>query len=372
MKRKQPFKPYELPIFSCENPRLSSVEKLKLMDQVVEAMTLMERFKNKLESSHIKDAVMFVFSLNESIQSTKIEGTQATFDEYLESQTAGKYNEDTQEVKNYLEALKEGADMLETFPISTRMFLELHKLILRDSRGKNKAPGMYRKTQNWIGGSSTKIEDATYIPPEAQYIDKYMSNLEKYINNEISDELHPLIKVGIIHAQFESIHPFLDGNGRIGRILIILYLIKENIIKKPNFFVSEELERNKYKYYALLNNLRNETPKWYEWLSFFLDSIIKQTEKYLGKLEQIENLRTSLDIYKADDRVVYYVFQNPVFQVKDIVNYFSKLDDKKYHISYGTAKKNVQILVDNQKLFHNEKKRNRIYRFYELLDILQK
>ncbi len=363
-----PFKPYKLPIFTCENPKLKDTEKIKLLEKVITATQLLERFHNKLESSPIKDAMMFVFSLNESIQSTKIEGTHATFDGYLESQTIGKYTKDNQEVKNYLEALEQGVEMLENTPISTRMFLKLHKSILTGSRGENKAPGMYRKVQNFIGPTN-KIEDATYIPPEAQLIEDYMSNLEKYINNEIKEELHPLIKAGIIHAQFESIHPFLDGNGRLGRILIILYLIQEKIIIKPNFFVSEELERNKFKYYALLNDLRAEEPQWFGWLDFFLVSIIKQAEKYIEKLEKVEILRTEISKYNIDDRVLFHIFKNPVFQIKDIVNAFNNFE-KKYHISYVTAKKNVEILVDNKKLYHDNKKRNRIYRFYELLDML--
>ena len=175
--------------------------------------------------------------------------------------------------------------------------------------------------------------------------------------------------MAIIHFQFESIHPFLDGNGRLGRILIILYLIQEKIIIKPNFFVSEELERNKFKYYALLNDLRAEEPQWFGWLDFFLVSIIKQAEKYIEKLEKVEILRTEISKYNIDDRVLFHIFKNPVFQIKDIVNAFNNFE-KKYHISYVTAKKNVEILVDNKKLYHDNKKRNRIYRFYELLDML--
>lgn len=364
----KPFKPPKLPIFNCENPKLTADEKIKLLEKVVEATRLLEKFENKLEYSSIKDAIMVTFSLKESIQSTKIEGTHATFDGYLESQAKGKMTKDDQEVKNYLEALDEGEELLKSIPISTRMFLQLHEIILKGARGENKAPGSYRKIQNYIGPTN-KIEDATYIPPEAHLIADYMKNLEEYINGVITDDLHPLIKVAVIHAQFESIHPFLDGNGRLGRIIIILYLIKENIISKSNFFVSEELEKQKFKYYALLNDLRTENPQWFSWLIFFLDSVIKQAESYIEKLDRVEELRKEMANYGIDHRIVFYIFQNPVFQIKGILDMFNNFE-KEYHISRQKVQRNLDILIKNKRIYHDNKRRNRIYHFYELLDIL--
>ncbi len=147
-------------------------------------------------------------------------------------------------------------------------------------RGQNRAPGEYRSIQNFIGPEGCTLETATFIPPQPQLVDQYMSNLEKYINNP-KDSLHPLVRVAIIHAQFETIHPFLDGNGRIGRILIPLYLYDVNLIDYPNLFISEVLEKDKHKYYRMLNGTRKEGNGWNEWIKFFLESVNKQvTKKY--------------------------------------------------------------------------------------------
>lgn len=357
---KKSFTPNLLPL------NLSAENLLSLYKKVVTARTKMERFNLLLETNPVKESAIMFFSLNESVESTKIEGTQATFDEVMEAELTGDSNTDIQEVKNYLDAIYKGQDLLKTIPISTRMILQLHQIILNNSRGKNRSPGEYRKTQNFIGPTD-KIEDATYIPPEAQKLDELMSNLEKYINDEIIEDIDPLIKCGIVHAQFETIHPFLDGNGRIGRILMILYLLDKKVINKPIFFISEHLEKNKFKYYALLNNLRTDKPAWYEWLNFFLDSAIAQSDAYILKLEKIESLFHEMFAFSDKNNVNFDVlmaiFRKPVFSIKEI--------EKESGLSYNAVNTNVKKLILTGKIYKDDKKRNSVYRFYDLLDILR-
>nr|WP_279229888.1 Fic family protein [Serpentinicella alkaliphila] len=249
--------------------------------------------------------------------------------------------------------------------MSTRMFLRLHKVILRESRVKTRSPSEYRKVQNFIG-PTTKIEDATYIPPEPQFVTQYMSNLEKYINDEFEDNFGVLSRAAIIHGQFETIHPFLDCNGRLGRILIIIYLLDKKVITHPTFFVSEELEKNKYKYYVLLNGLRTENPKWKEWIIFYLHASIKQAEKYIAKLLDIENMYNILIDFAKKVKIsldtILFIFKKPIFTVNGMK------DD--LGISYNIAKRYTNKLLESGKIYADDKKRNTIYRFYDLIDKL--
>lgn len=356
---KRPFVPNKLPI------TLTSDEIISLLKLALDARVKIQEFNTLLDRSIISDTIISYFSMHESIESTKIEGTQATFNDVMASELSGEQSNDVQEVVNYLEALIYGRQKLSTLPISTRLFHELHSIILNNSRGQNRSPGEFRRIQNFIGPTSD-IKDATYIPPEPQLISEYISNLEQYINNDELDSLDYLIKAGIVHAQFETIHPYLDGNGRLGRILIILYLLEKKVISKPSFFLSEELEKNKYKYYGLLNNLRSNTPEWYRWLEFFLKSSTNQAQKYVGKLIRIEaKYQELLELSKANHfRVdfVPFIFKKPYFMISDVQNELG--------ISYNTAQNHTNKLVQAGILFHDGKLRNRIYHFYDVFDIL--
>ena len=357
---KKPFNPNLLPV------NLEQREIIEILKREVEARTVLERLNSLLERSVIKNLILMIFSMDESIQSTKIEGTQATFSEMMEYGVTGKRTEDTQEVTNYLKAIDFGYELLQRMPISTRMFHQLHEIILENSRGQNRSPGQFRKIQNFIGPTS-KIEDASYIPPEPQTIDALISNLEKYINDEFNDDFGRIARAAIIHAQFETIHPYLDGNGRLGRILIILYLISSGVIKSPTFFVSEELEKSKFKYYGLLNNLRSDLPKWKDWIVYFIDSSVKQAEYYISKLVAIENLYSEICDFavtrNVSTNVVSVIFKRPFFMIKHI--------QEEAGVSYNTAKKYVDILVESGRIYSDDKKKNRIYRFYDLIDIMR-
>lgn len=359
--KKKPFRPMKLPV------QLSDKDIIEILHLEADVRAGIQEFNSILERSVLKEELLMMFSLVESVQSTKIEGTQASFSEVLESEIKGSENKDVREVKNYFEGLKKGRELLKNIPISTRMILQIHEIILKGSRGQDRNPGNYRQIQNFIGPTN-KIDDATYIPPEANLIPEYMSNLENYINevDGFTDKLGYISKAAIVHGQFESIHPFLDGNGRVGRVLIILYLLDKNIISSPTFFVSEELEKNKHKYYTLLNNLRTEDPKWKDWIIFFLKSSVSQAEKYTEKLKKVEYFYEDLLKVSKDNRisgeVALFILSNPIFNVK--------LLEERLDISYNTARKYVKIFEENGKIYGNDKKRNRSYYNYDLLNIL--
>jgi Fic family protein len=359
--KKKPFKPKDLPLEETNQI------KVELINKLIKVRLKIKEFDMLLERSPVGEMAMSFFSMNESVQSTKIEGTQATFSDVIESNLTGKTNDDLQEVKNYIEALEMGKELLRTYPISTRLFHTLHNILLKNSRGANRTPGEFRRVQNFIGPTN-KIEDATYIPPEPQMIDGLISNLESYINYSDDDSLDPLLKAGIIHAQFESIHPYLDGNGRLGRVLIMLYLLDSKVISHPSFFISEELEKNKFKYYSLLNDLRTDKPEWLPWLEFFLDSAYKQAEKYSEKLSQVEELYNNAVRYASDENIhISYIeamFSKVAFTAKDMENIVGT--------SYNTVNKNIKKLVEGKFIYADDRKRGVSYRFYDLLDILRR
>ena len=361
----------------------------KIINKLINANTKIAVYNEKLKNSKIRsELLMDLLSLKEAMESTKIEGTQVTMDEMFEYKADEKHpTNDITEVINYYTALKIGEDLLRTLPISGRFVKKLHEILMSGNvRGGNKSPGNFRTTQNYIGPKGCTIETASFVPPEPQLVDEYMSNLEKYINEY--DDINDLIKLAIIHSQFETIHPFLDGNGRIGRILIPLYLFDKKILRNANFFVSESLEKDKFKYYQLLNNTRvvitdeednkeqylkdMQTAKnnFTEWVEFFLESCIKQCDKDLEKIDAIESLYEK--IYdKAKElirtpgilQVIDLIFEYPIFT--------TKLIRDKIKIAPATLNGYLAKLVEAKVIYSDGKNRNRKYFFYDLLNIIR-
>jgi len=362
----KPFVPHKLPIEDYVDP-------MKYYNILVSANTNVGKYEVMLRKSKVKeDFLITPLSLQEAVQSTKIEGTQITFDEVLEfdlEKNNKNENNDAREVLNYYEALNYGKEALSRMPISTRMFKELHKILLSGGvRGESRAPGKYRSVQNYIGPENCTMETATFIPPEPQLVKRYMSNLERYIN-EPNDDLHPLVRIAIIHAQFETIHPFLDGNGRIGRILIPLYLYNVDLIDYPNLFISETLEKDKHKYYELLNGTRKKD-NWNEWIIFFLESVNKQARKNIDTIEEIDSLyekdlEKAMELINSTNIVDLFtsMFQRPIFNVKTISSLAGIPD--------STCRRYLSILEDNHIIFSDNEMRNRKYYYYNLLDLLR-
>ncbi|AWI03490.1 Fic family protein [Clostridium drakei] len=371
------YEPFKSPIDNLININ-------EFINELLEANKLVGVYQVLLNRSKIDPELLLTpITLQEAIQSTKIEGTQVTLDDMLEyGADENKKTNDIQEVLNYSEALRVGEGLIGRIPISTRLIREMHEILLSgDVRGKNRNPGEFRRIRNFIGPEGCTIQTASYIPPEPQLVPEYMSNLEKYIN-EPKDNLHDLIRIAIIHAQFETIHPFLDGNGRIGRILIPLYLFDKGVIDSPNFFISESLEKDKFKYYKLLNDIRIEvcneddkckmlaSQRWNTWIKFFITAIINQANQNIKLIEKIDELynitidesRKIINSNKLID-IVNVMFKLPIFNKKRILEMVD--------IPSSTLGVYLNKLEEKQIIYSDGKSRNKKYYFYDLINILR-
>lgn len=362
-------------------PSMSIKEAVILLQKLAKVNMIIGSMKSEFGHSLVGDSLVSLFSLSESVQSTRIEGTQVTFYDMFEK-TSNKQKEwEKQEVLNYQEALKHGLLLIENgMPFSTRLIKELHKILMINARGTNSAGGEYRRIQNFIGPDS-KIEHAVYIPVEAQTISEYMENLEFFVNGvhhssftqiddndlfTIDENADPLLKIAIMHAQFESIHPFLDGNGRLGRILIALMAVKYGLVNVPVFLVSEELEKERSRYYDLLNGIRGEEPDWFAWLSFFIDCCGRMSDQLVKKMQTSSQLaEQGLKKIKLDsERKAWLLsFQCPRLTVKDVV--------QACKMNISTARKALNALVEYDLLFTSKNiKRNKAYINYNLIRLL--
>ena len=232
------------------------------------------------------DFFIFMYVKKEATFSSQIEGTQATFIDVIraEAKLSDGGPSDVDEIRNYISAMNYGIERLKTFPLSLRLIREIHEKLLRGVRGQHKTPGEFRTSQNWIGGPS--IETATFIPPPTHELTRCLSDLEKFMHTKA---LPILIKTGLIHAQFETIHPFLDGNGRIGRLLTTFYLYKEGALLRPLLYLSSFFKRHRQNYYDRLNNYRSGGVE--DWLKFFLEGIRTVSLEAVDTAKKITSLR---------------------------------------------------------------------------------
>ncbi|MFH1967172.1 MAG: Fic family protein [Patescibacteria group bacterium] len=237
----------------------------------------------------IVDFFILMYVRKEATLSSQIEGTQATFVDVLKAEARiedSEIHKDVDEVLNYISAMNFGLEGLKDIPLSLRLIKNIHKTLLQGVRGERKTPGEFRTSQNWIGGSS--LQTARFVPPPHTEVMSLMANLEKYMHAEI--EVPILIKIGLIHAQFETIHPFLDGNGRIGRLLITFYLCQQNILHKQLLYLSDYFKENRQEYYERLNSFRrNDDVE--GWIKYFLAGIIDTSDKAVETARKIRELR---------------------------------------------------------------------------------
>lgn len=307
----------------------------------------------------------------EAVTSSKIEGTQTKIDEALlpVEEIGFEKRDDWQEVKNYVNALNEAIKSLETLPISSRLLRQTHKALLKSVRGEHKLPGEYRKSQNWIGGAS--LQDATFIPPSHILVDEYMNDLENFLHNE-NLNLPDLIKIAIIHYQFETIHPFLDGNGRIGRLLIILFLIEKKILDKPLLYLSLYFEKNRRLYYENLENVRTKNDMT-QWIKYFLVGIEQISTKAIGILSNIIDMKNEMEKEINENfgrrsnngiNLLQSLFNEPIINVENVKIICN--------LSYKSANDLISLMQKNGYLTEiTGQNRNRFFIFKRYLDIFK-
>jgi Fic family protein len=262
--------------------------------------------------------------LKEGTKSSRIEGTQTNIDEAIQKEEfiQPEKKDDWQEVQNYVLAMNTAIAELKDLPLSNRLLKNAHKIILQGVRGKHKQPGEFRISQNWIGGSS--LADAKFIPPHQEGVLAYMSDLEHFIHSDNSNLPH-LIKIAILHYQFETIHPFLDGNGRLGRLLITLYLVSSGLLVKPTLYLSDFFEKNKEHYYDNLTVVRTKNDL-VQWLKFFLEGIRVTAENSIQTFKEIIALRASVEnkiitLGKKQmlaKKVLQYLYSQPISDMQSI------------------------------------------------------
>ena len=299
-----------------------AVENMELISLLGQADRQMGRLD--MYSEYIPNIDLFISMhiVKEATKSSEIEGTKTNIEEALLSKediTEEKRN-DWEEVQKYISALNKAIVELNKIPISSRLIKKTHKLLLKGVRGTHKLPGKYRTSQNWIGGAS--VNDAVFIPPVHSSVSEYMGDLEKFVHND-DFWFPPLLKIALIHYQFETIHPFLDGNGRIGRLMITLFLVEKNILKKPILYLSDFFERNRTLYYDNLMRVREKNDL-LQWFKFFLVGIIETAklsiETFDGILKLEKDSTTLIQSLGSRSKnaqlIMNKLFQNPILDIQ--------------------------------------------------------
>lgn len=304
----------------------------------------------------------------EANKSSRIEGTRTTLDEDLLSKDDidPEKRNDWQEVQNYVDAMNYGIERINEIPISTRLIKEIHSILMKNVRGKDKNPGEYRTSQNWIGGS--RPGNAVYVPPIASEINNCLNDLEKFINND-KINTPDLVKIAMIHYQFESIHPFLDGNGRTGRIIIPLYLLNKGIITTPCFYISNYIEENKNAYYNFLSRVRTNNDM-ISWIKFFLEATIETAKTARVKFQnilqftkEVDQILPTLSVkYENAKKVIDFLYIQPKASRIEIIEK-TKIPDSTVN---GIINELMRVNLINEITGFS---RNKVYQFTKYIEL---
>ncbi len=342
--------------------------------QLINLLTQADRSLGKLDmySNYIPNIALFISMhiTKEATQSSKIEGTQTNMEEALmdkEDIVAEKRN-DWEEVHNYIRAMNDAIHSLETLPFSSRLIKQAHGILLQSVRGEYKMPGEFRTSQNWIGGPN--IATATFVPPVHDTIQELMADIEKLAHEE-NNILPDLLKIALIHYQFETIHPFLDGNGRIGRLMITLYLVDKGILKKPILYLSDFLEKNRSHYYDNLTRVREKNDVLH-WFKFFLTGIIETAEKSINTFDRIMQLEKQVNeklktLGKRDAKaqlVMNYLYQKPIVNAQAVQKIIGSQNATAYSLIEDLVR--LEIIKETTGF-----QRNRTYIFDEYIQLFK-
>lgn len=360
----QSFKPNPLP----------PIPEIEMDGEIVKLLVDANKQLVKLDTASqlISNADMFIsmYVRKEALISSQIEGTQCTLDDVLDPEVEANANLDVSDVINYVKATQYALKRLERLPLCCRLIREIHEVLMENVRGQDKTPGEFRHSQNWIGPANCSLKDARYIPPNVEDMQTAMSDLEKYINENV--DYDPLIRAALIHYQFETIHPFLDGNGRIGRLLILLYLMEQRLIEKPVIYISYFLKKNQIEYYDRISEVRR-TGNFEQWIRFFLEAVSKAASDSLEAIRQLSvlhdmNVEKLPKTTRSKDnlRAVFdYIEQYPIIDIKRTA--------KELEVSYNTVAAAVRKLVELGILQETTNAaRNRVFAYEEYLAILRK
>jgi len=316
------------------------------------------------------DFFIFMYIRKEAISSSQVEGTQATFADVLKVEANIKdpaIPDDVKEILNYIEAMNYGIKRLESLPLSLRLIREIHQILLRGVRGKYKNPGEFRESQNWVGGRT--INTASYVPPPVSELSPLLDNLEKFFYDK--SPMPILIKTALIHSQFELIHPFLDGNDRVGRLLITFYLCQQEILQKPLLYLSDYFKRYRTEYYDRLGAIHKKD-NFEDWIKFFLDGVIEISKEAVNLSRKIVNLREQ-DVKKVSNlgkstksalSLLESLYKSPIITLKSV--------EKATGLSPSNANALVEKFVNLEILEKvGERKRNRRFVYKKYLALFE-
>lgn len=358
------FKPSSLP----PNPEL--VINNDIVKKLVEANRDLVRLDTAAKLIPNAELFISMYVRKEALISSQIEGTQCTLDDVLDPDIDSNINLDVGDVINYVKTCTYAIDRLETLPLCNRLLREIHRELLSGVRGQEKDPGEFRRSQNWIGSANCALREARYIPPNVEDMNAAMADLERYMNE--GDDYDPLIRIALIHYQFETIHPFLDGNGRVGRLLILLYLLEQGYISKPVIYISYFLKKNRIEYYDRISEVRR-SGNYEQWVGFFLEAVSAAAKDSLDAIEKLSSLHKrnaeKLPVTKRKNdnvrRLFDYIEQYPIIDIKRTATALE--------ISFNTAASAVGKLISAGILKETTNSaRNRVFIYEEYLHILRK
>lgn len=322
-------------------------------------------------ATRIPNVALFIsmYVRKEALMSSQIEGTQATLEDVLAPLIEANTNHNVTDVVNYIKATEFAIKRSHTLPLCNRLIRETHAVLMEDVRGQEKNPGEFRTSQNWIGGQGSTLKNARYIPPCPEDMAKAMSDLEKYINEE--DDLNVLVRAALIHYQFETIHPFLDGNGRIGRLLITLFLMEKKVLSTPALYISYFLKKNRVEYYDRMTEVRLKG-NYEQWVNFFLLALVESAEDAavtIDKLVALHDKNAALisgmgRAAKNAMLVFDYLEANPIIEIRKTAEALG--------ITFNTASSAVRRLTDAGILMQTTNaSRNRTFAYEDYLTVLR-
>ena len=310
------------------------------------------------------------FIRREAVMSSRIENTQSGLEDlflFEADETDPPPVSDVKEVINYVRAMEYGIKRLPELPISSRLICEIHEILMEEVRGERATPGLLRTSQNWIGSPGCTLMDATYVPPPVPEMKQCFSDLEKYIHSAPQEPA--LIQCALVHYQFEAIHPFLDGNGRIGRLLITFMLLERKLLSQPLLYLSDFFEQHRDEYYELLLNV-SQKGDWKAWFTFFLNGVRQQSEDALLTVQELLDLQnryraiaTGPRVPKVVNRLIEYLFASPIISISVL--------SKAWKITYSTVQRGVDYLIEKDILREiTGGQRNRLFVAREILNII--